>query len=80
MKKQSTQANNAYKIDKGFPAPPPRVPRYPPLRTMEVGDSFAITDRERGNVSVACSYLHKTSTKRFSLRKQESGYRCWRIE
>jgi len=69
-----------YKIEKGIPLQ--REHTLYPFGEMEIGDSFAVaadvTERRRV-VSSAHSYGKKNG-KKFSTRKTEDGYRCWRVE
>ncbi len=71
-----------FKIEKGVPLSSNTVgdPKYP-FRDMDVGDSFSI---EGGGVAAnlvraASANETRKSGKRFSTRKFEGGYRCWRI-
>jgi hypothetical protein len=64
------------KIEKGRP-----LPRSYPFGKMEVGDSFLIPKHIRPQTVqiAAVRYWHKTK-KKFSVRKTEDGYCCWRVE
>lgn len=69
----------SYKIEKNKP-----IKTYSkfPFKTMVKGDSFLETDANRLNsLRVSASNFSK-STKgkiKFSIRKVEGGYRCYRI-
>lgn len=72
-------------IDAGIPIPPPgngggRLPRYP-LRAMEVGDSFLVTDpsiSQRQLGSRLANFGRETGRK-FSQRRTSEGIRVWRV-
>ena len=64
------------KIDKGIPYPA-RKAKYP-FNEMDVGDSFFIEagfDAARSSSAVFGS----RNNKKFSFRKVDGGFRCWRI-
>lgn len=67
------------KIEKGIPKPN-TVRRYP-WRDMKVGDSFEVPagmnpESFRHNAHLAGRRLNR----KFSTRKFNGGYRCWRVE
>lgn len=72
-----------YQIEKGhaIPANLDWAPRQKyPFPDMQVGDSFyvgdALADAER--VRGAMKSFAKNHSMRFTLRKHDIGYRCWR--
>ena len=70
-------------IDKGVPIPEAKcdlTPKYP-WRTMEVGDSFLVTD-EKGKKSVGggTNTMGKKLGRKFTTRVVEEGIRVWRVE
>lgn len=72
-----------FKIDKKIPLPAPRNSRTVyPLDAMEVGHSFQIPAEKVQNLREAIARRHRRTdaTARFTVRKTEDGYRCWRLE
>lgn len=73
-------------IQKGIPIPESNKGRRPiyPFETMKVGDSFIVegTDRKNLNKLNSSASRYKVENKGFnySIRKEEGGYRIWRIE
>lgn len=70
------------KIEKGIPLTNPVHPggqRKYPFGEMELGDSF-YWDGKRHRVDSAASYYGKRNNKKFAVRKEGSGARCWRTE
>lgn len=69
-------------LEKNIPKPKKttagRVPIYP-LGEMEVGDSFRVSEEKCITVRVAASIHGKKYGKKFTVRKYEDAYRCWRI-
>ncbi len=71
-----------YIIEDGIPLPPtprnhPRTATSQAMARMEVGQSFAIASNAewqqvRGRLSIM-------RPRRFSIRRQETGWRVWRI-
>jgi len=69
----------AYKVEKNNPIP---AKTKFPFATMRKGDSFLETDANNLNsLRVnAVNYSKKSNSKiKFSIRKVEGGYRCYRI-
>ena len=68
------------KIEKNVPMPPRGYDL--PFDQMEVGDSFVLP--EKVSHGYARGLIHKfqktNGKKKFSLRRTETGYRCWRME
>ena len=68
------------KIDKNIPMPPRGYEL--PFGQMEVGDSFALPSAV--SHSYARILIHKFQTadgkKKFSLRRIDDSYRCWRVK
>ena len=83
MKTLSTEI----KIDKSIPVPPPSKHgshKYP-FRIMKVGDSFLVPlADDAGGVrlrsSVGQFQRRDDEQRKFSVRKVDDGYRCWRTE
>lgn len=73
----------AYETRKGVPLPAllDNAHKYP-FRTMEVGDSFALSGENRLRVASAASDANKRlAPKRFSIRQMDDGsLGCWRIK
>jgi hypothetical protein len=65
------------KIDTGIPIPARGGYGKYPHTSMEVGQSFYVS--ERGTVQQAVSNYGRASGKKFTVRKEGAGYRCWRI-
>ncbi len=66
------------KIDKNIPLPKARSQF--PFHDMEIGDSFCVTeDKLRSTRTLANTFGGKLNRK-FTVRKFEGGYRCWRIK
>lgn len=71
-----------FKIDKKIPYP--EIPssyrnRYP-FRSMNVGDSFALGTDELLHVRTASAWFGRRNDMKFSTRKHDGAYRCWRIK
>jgi len=57
---------------------PGRPPKYP-FRDMQIGECFRLGLANPGNVrSCAASYAVRNN-KKFTVRKQDGEYFCWRI-
>lgn len=65
------------KIEKGVPMPKSGRKKYP-FGQMEVGDSFYTENHFRTVAPSACGYGQRHG-KKFSVRKEGEGTRCWRI-
>lgn len=73
-------------IETGIPIPPPgngkgRVPRYP-LRSMQVGDSFLVTDPSVSQTRLGSRLANfgKETGRKFAQRRTAEGIRVWRVE
>ena len=74
-------------IDKGIPIPKITRGRKPthgfPFEGMSIGDSFFVPgtdERDRRKLASAASNLNKRGDcGRYSVTKEEGGYRCWRV-
>ena len=69
-------------IDKSgtVPTPPENSRAKYPFSSMEVGDSFLIPPELVSKVRIAChTYAHRTG-KKFSVRMDGAGHRCWRLK
>lgn len=69
------------KVEKGITVP--RVRRYTkyPFDKMEVGDSFYCDGATRNSIASSASRYarNKGQGKKFTIRKEGNGCRCWRI-
>jgi len=73
-----------FKIEKGIAIPERKggTVKYP-FEQMEVGDSFFVPESaevRRSNFSNSASSYGKRTGKKFTVRKVEGGWRCWRVE
>lgn len=50
-----------------------------PWHKMAVGDSFAIPAAYEGRARTAAGPINARGEKYFTIRKTETGIRCWRI-
>lgn len=73
-------------IETGIPIPPPgngggRTPRYP-LRELEVGDSFLVTDPSvtQRRLGSRLANFGKETGRKFTQRRTPDGIRVWRVE
>jgi hypothetical protein len=69
-----------FQIEKGVSLNTVRASKYP-FRDMEVGDSFFVEGDGAAATLVRYASVNeqRKSGKRFSTRRVEGGYRCWRI-
>lgn len=76
------KANGEMKIETGIPVPTYASRQTYPLDQMKVGHSFAIAADKVHNLRIAISQRHrrKGDGRRYTVRKQPEGYRCWRVE
>lgn len=68
-------------IEKGVPLPttePVKCRKYP-YTTMEIGDSFLVTDRTPEAVGSSASQMGKRLNRKFRSAKTREGVRVWRI-
>lgn len=74
--------SDEFKIEKNIPPPsrggPGRKHKYP-FREMEVGDSFFYRGL-RGTIVSCANYFGKRNNAKFVTRKENDGFRIWRIE
>jgi len=73
--KQTTE----YRIEKGVALPTGNGRKRYPFGEMEVGDSFGFKVDELMRVRAASSYFGTRNGRKYSARKDGSGYRCWRV-
>lgn len=66
-----------FKIEGGV-TPPPPLRKYP-FDQMKIGDSFEVSDDLWERVSTAAGAYGRYHNKKFSIRKHNGAYRCWRI-
>jgi len=70
------------KIDKGIPLPQKstRISKaYALYQKMEVGDSVLIKESERTKLHDAIRVMEGTSKGKLSARREDNGFRVWRI-
>jgi dUTPase len=70
------------KIDKGIPLPQKstRISKaYDLYQKMEVGDSVLIKESERTKLHDAIRVMEGTSKGKLSTRREDNGFRVWRI-
>lgn len=70
-----------FEIEKNIPLP--EIGSKYPYKTMEVGDSFLITNPSINNRGYPISYLPRKNsgiTGKFAQRTTPEGIRVWRIE
>lgn len=71
-----------YEIEKNIPIPDPnkgRKSKYP-FATMQVGDSFFVSDKKQTVIgSCASAYSKRNPDVKFTVRVAEGGVRCWRV-
>lgn len=68
-----------FKIEKNAVPQTPESRRRYPFGDMEVGDSFWFSAAIYQQATPAASYYGKRNNKKFSVRKDGDGYRCWRV-
>lgn len=73
-------ASAEIKIDKNIPVPGNgECARKYPFNKLEIGDSFAMPgDVLLGKFRSAAWHFARTNKITLSVRKTDSGYRCWR--
>ncbi len=69
------------KIDKDIPMPDPRGrPAKYDFAKMQIGDSFEVSDKDYVRIRGATQhYARRHPEFRFTIRKYNGAYRCWRI-
>jgi len=65
-----------FAVDKGIPVPPTKA-KYP-WRTMEIGDSFLVTDKAKAASVRVATYKERVDGRRFLARPTSEGMRIWR--
>lgn len=70
-----------FKIDKdvSYPEYGDHPLRKYPFHKMEVGDSFEVSSDLWRKIKNASWQYGNDHSKKFSVRKTATGYRCWRI-
>lgn len=69
-----------FKIEKGIPCPKRYQPQlHLPFADMQVGDSFSLETDQYTRVTGGASYYSARHNKKFSIRRDGSKYRCWRV-
>ena len=68
------------KIEKNIPTPTGRSWRKYPFSEMEVGDSFFVPECKLSKINgPAQGFRRRNPEVKFTIRKEGTGYRCWRI-
>jgi hypothetical protein len=76
-------AAHPYAIDPPMPVPPPR--RYTgkyPYRQLNVGESFAVEDKDTAHNAVCCARMWAARVGNgwaFAKRATDAGWRIWRV-
>jgi len=65
------------KIDKNIP--PPAACVYP-FAALKKGESFLVDGKRGMSVRALASAHAKKNKHKYTVRKTDEGYRCWRIE
>ena len=70
-----------YKVEKGIERPSGNYgsTKYP-FFTMKVGDSFGVPIEKKDSVYKCASSYGSRHGQKFSVRKFDGAYRCWRVE
>ena len=67
------------KIDKNVPMPTAQSHQKYPFMDMDVGDSFSVPEGCLQGVRNASHMAGKRKGLKFTVRKTNEGYRCWRV-
>lgn len=67
-------------VEKDVPLPDKYTRHHYPFDEMEVGHSFLAPATCYPAIVSAASWYGKRHNKKFSIRKTENGYRCWRVK
>lgn len=75
--------NVEFSVEKGKPLPAYPRRRYP-FDRMEVGDSFWVpvgdnSERTKSNLNGSARAFGRRKGQKFSIRRDEDGFRVWRI-
>lgn len=68
-----------FKIDTHIPPPQLHGRKVYPFGEMEVGHSFALSTAEHAGVASAASWFGQRNGRKYSVRKEDDHYRCWRV-
>jgi hypothetical protein len=73
-----------FKIEKNVPLPPSMRQRHAsafyPFGEMQIGDSFRVSGAAKAKrAGNAANAYGRRNSKKFLLRKDGDGYRCWRV-
>lgn len=71
-------SNDTVAIDKTIPLPRGKTQGKYPWREMEVGDSF-LFPAEKAFPRQAARTAGQRLNRKFTVRKTDEGFRCWRI-
>jgi hypothetical protein len=66
-------------IETGVPIPKQDWRTRYPLLELEVGQSFFVPDGDNNSISARASYMGKTHSRTFTVKKLKGGVRCWRV-
>lgn len=69
-----------YEIEKNLPMPPIKGGTKYPWASLNVGDSFLVGFDKGASVRSGVTYAGKKLKRKFICRKEETGYRVWRIK
>lgn len=67
-------------IEKNIPLPPEKKRNTYPYKSMDIGESFLVTE---GKMQIVCNANYRASKAmgmKFIARKEGNGVRVWRIE
>ena len=70
------------KIDAGIPMLKEESrgrPNKYPFGKMRIGDSFMVSEGDENLVRCSANGYGNRHSMKFSVRKYEGGYRCWRV-
>ena len=81
--KYEDEMQTTFKIEKNIAIPDFKTQKKYPFDKMSVGDSFAIEgtrECDAARVRSPAIVYGRTCDKKFTIRKYENGYRCWRTK
>ena len=79
MSNLKVASTSEFKIEKGVPHSGLPLKNSYPFGEMAVDDSFFIEVSQFARLTSAACWYGKRHSKKFSVRKEGDGYRCWRI-
>jgi hypothetical protein len=77
-----TMKDEPYRIEKDIPIPPQKRRSRYPFEDMAVGDSFIVPVSKRNSLAGSISRFQNfiDSSKEFTYRQMDDGYRVWRTK